>query len=153
MIGACSAAAGGVGAGCCLVQVQAVQQRQLLTILTFPLAALSRLPPVLLPYLPSYSPPSLYQPHTLSSMAAAAAAAAGGAGGGGAAAAGELDVFAAAVPDAANTLGGLHDDKDPDHPSVIAHMGTLVVAGGAGVVVLWRGGRVEKRQLGKWACW
>jgi hypothetical protein len=33
------------------------------------------------------------------------------------------EVFASAVPDAANTLGGVKDDTDPPHPNVIVAIG------------------------------
>ncbi len=40
------------------------------------------------------------------------------AGGGGADAA----LYDQAVPDPDNTLGGIHGDTDPEHPSVVVHM-------------------------------
>lgn len=33
------------------------------------------------------------------------------------------ELYDLAVPDAPNTLGGLHGDIDPEHPTVIGHMG------------------------------
>lgn len=33
------------------------------------------------------------------------------------------ELYELAVPDEAHTLGGIQDDIEPEHPSVIGHMG------------------------------
>lgn len=34
------------------------------------------------------------------------------------------ELYNIAVPDGDNTLGGIKDDTEPEHPSVIGHLGT-----------------------------
>ena len=40
----------------------------------------------------------------------------------------DADLFGLSEPDAANTLGGIKDDIDPEHPSVIMHLGAIAPA-------------------------
>lgn len=40
----------------------------------------------------------------------------------------DAELFDITVPDAERTLGGVKDDIEPDHPSVIVHMGKCSLA-------------------------
>jgi hypothetical protein len=56
-----------------------------------------------------------------------------GAGAGASSSAEDEGLYDLAVPDHENTLGGIKDDTQPDHPSVIGHLGKSLSAGAAGV--------------------